>query len=129
MLDSLILLAAVFLTSFLTWKLCSHQSKLLQSQQKEMLEDLRSQLRDLQRDNKELLNRLQAGDINTFRTLQYNTQEKVDKAEYVQYPRSDEGEVAQMKAMYAENFDEEAYVAPSDQPFYDAMLSQFGLGD
>ncbi len=97
MLNSLLLLAAVFLSSLGTYLLCNQMHK----PQKELLDDLRKQ-------NQELLNRLQSEDIRTFASLQHNTVVERAPVDNTYYPRTDAGELAQMNNLY-DNYGVEAW--------------------
>jgi hypothetical protein len=65
------------------------------------MRQLNVQLDDQRKTISELLNRLQADDLHAFATLQANTSQtppRWDDETYI--PKSDEGEAAQLKALY-----------------------------
>src|SRR5258705_11745598 len=92
MIDSVILLLAAFLASGMTWWICNSNSQKSFQHLDDLLVGLRVQ-------NRELLNRLTAGDIHAFSTMQYNTQDNY-RNDDVQYPRSDEAEAKIMMEQF-----------------------------
>lgn len=85
------------------------------------LEDLRSQ-------NRELLNRLQAEDVKTFKSLQHSS--KLDDKPDVYYPRSDEAEALQVKQLYSDFGTEtwglgDTLIQNDDE--YQTMVQELGL--
>lgn len=117
--ESLLVLALVCLSTYVTiYKLFSQNNKV----SKEVLDDQRELIR-------ELLNRVQAKDLHAFATLQANTTNQTE-TNYVEYPKNDVGEAAQLKAMYqdyayAEGLGETLF-DNNDMEFIDTMV-ELGL--
>lgn len=122
MLNSVILLVAVFLSSWSTYQLCKKFQQPLTEQSNGLLDDLRKQ-------NQELLNRIQAEDIRTFKSLQHSTKLESPN-DFVYIPRSDEAEAIQAQTLYGE-FGEQTWglgetLVNTDEEFQQTM-KEMGL--
>ncbi len=93
------------------------------------MEQLKEGLADLREQNRQLLNRLQAEDVQTFKQLQFSSNVGVIPVDDFQYPRSDEGIIMQMQHMYGDKFDPETYVDDGDMERYNKAASAFGWNE